>query len=72
MKKVTGYMTSNGEFFVNEVDAAKKEKEIALANEVRNFADRYGCFSDRETIERVIMENSEELWTILRDFYSEK
>ena len=52
MKKVTGYMTSNGEFFVNEVDAVKKEKEIALANEVRNFANRYGCYSDRETIEK--------------------
>ena len=73
MKKVEGYMTKNGVFFMSEEDALREESKCTFEEEVRKFANRCGSsYSECQVIERTILENSEELWIILRDFYSVK
>lgn len=72
MKKVEGYMTKNGKFFVNEEEALKEENRCTFEEEVRNFSNRYGSYRECEVIEKTILENSEELWILLRNYYSTK
>jgi len=66
MKKVNVYKLSDGRFTEDEEQAIKWQREIDFKKAVADFADKYGVYEGKSQIENAILDNVEELKSILK------
>ena len=67
MKKVTGFKTSDGQFFEDEAIAKAHEGELKFIKLLSAFVERTGTYEGKAQIFHAINDNREELQNMLNE-----
>jgi len=65
MEEIKAYRLSNGEIVNDKEEAAKRQRAINFEESVYRFAEKYGCYEGKDQIRDAILENADELLSIL-------
>ena len=65
-KPVEGFLTDDGKFFIEEIDALRYERRVEIEQKLKDFADRYG-HSEMTSydLRDLLIDHIDELQTIL-------